>query len=150
MTSSVRYTRKASQPNREKSSPNRIVSPQSSRFRRIVESYLGVPYRYGGKTRRGIDCSGLVSAVFKDAFGLEFQYSSSKMREVTTSIPAYRARVGDLVFFRGDNSGRINHVGIYMGNGRFVHASSSNGVIYSELSQEYYRNRFAGYGRVNQ
>ncbi|MDG5814373.1 NlpC/P60 family protein [Chitinispirillales bacterium ANBcel5] len=152
-TPSVRYThsstRQASgatgdESHREKTNTS---TTQHDRLKQAVESYLGVPYQFGGTSRSGIDCSGLVLRVFDEVYNIQLPHSSRKMRERGISILPANARAGDLVFFRG-NSNRINHVGIYMGERRFVHASSSRGVIYSNLDQDYYRRRYAGMRRI--
>ena len=124
-------------------------SAQPDKLQQVVESYLGTPYRYGEKSRSGIDCSGFVSTVFRKVYDLQLPHSSKKIREYGVRVSLRRARPGDLVFFRGGYLRRINHVGIYMGEGRFIHASSSRGVIYSELEEEYYKRRFAEIRRVN-
>jgi cell wall-associated NlpC family hydrolase len=119
----------------------------STHFKRLVEqamTYLGTPYRRGGTSRRGLDCSGLVGAVYGQQ-GLEMPRTAVQQFAGGSPVAAGDLRPGDLVFFRDTYKRGISHVGIYIGEGRFIHAAGHRqGVIVSELSRPYYRNRFAG------
>jgi cell wall-associated NlpC family hydrolase len=123
----------------------------SARFKRLVEqamTYLGTPYRRGGTSRRGLDCSGLVGAVYGQQ-GLEMPRTAVQQFAEGSPVVAGDLRPGDLVFFRDTYKRGISHVGIYVGEGRFIHAAGRRqGVIVSELSRPYYRNRFAGARRL--
>jgi probable lipoprotein NlpC len=115
-----------------------------------AESYRGTPYRYGGLDRGGLDCSGLVYISFKDSLAVSVPRSTSALYSWTEKISADALQPGDLVFFitQGRN---ISHVGIYAGEGRFIHSASEGpetGVIYSRLSENYWRKSFAGAGRA--
>lgn len=113
----------------------------------IIEDYLGVRYKFGGVTRRGMDCSGLVWAVFKDLGMRKLKrVPASVLYEKSTSIKFAQGLQGDLVFFK--EKGRIFHVGIYMGGDIFVHASTRHGVTYSSLNNRYFKTRFAGIRRL--
>lgn len=117
---------------------------------RVVRSYLGVPYKLGGTTRDGMDCSALTRAVYREAYGIELPRTSRQMYRLgkPVSVPD-QLRSGDLVFFRIGTSGPgISHVGIYVGDGRFAHASSSRGGVIDPLSSPYFDKRFAGARRV--
>ena len=111
-------------------------------------SWVGTPYAYGGHSRRGTDCSGFVMEVYRRALDFSLPRSTSEQSEACNSIDRDALRPGDLVFFRHIKHGKINHVGIYTGNGRFLHASSSKGVIESDLEEEYYARRFRHAARV--
>lgn len=113
-----------------------------------VASYIGSPYKAGGMSRRGFDCSGFVCKIFKEVFNIELPRSSSQMKNCGRRITLRSASAGDLVFFRNHRIGRINHVGIYMGGGRFAHASFKHGVIYSNLNEPYYQKRLAMIRRI--
>jgi len=121
---------------------------------RVVEAaqkYLGVPYRYGGMTTAGLDCSGFLGLSFKDALGVSLPRSASGLYTWTVRIPVERAQPGDFVFFKTDGTNNITHVGLYLGNRRFIHAASAGsqtGVIYSNLDERYYVNTYAGAGRA--
>jgi probable lipoprotein NlpC len=115
-----------------------------------AESYRGTPYRYGGIDRNGLDCSGLVYASFKDSLAVSVPRSTSALYGWTEKINADALQPGDLVFFitQGRN---ISHVGIYAGEGRFIHSASEGpetGVIYSRLNESYWEKSFAGAGRA--
>lgn len=119
-----------------------------SRLRSIADSYLGVPYRYGGTNRRGLDCSGLVYLVFRELNRARMPRSTRRLKRLGRLVQRANLRPGDLVFFATGRSGRVNHVGIYMGNGRFVHASASKGVIYSDMQGSYYVKHFVFARRI--
>ena len=121
---------------------------------RVIEtavSYLDTPYLYGGVTSRGLDCSGFLFLSFLEALGVSLPRSVTGLYSWVERIPLEKAQPGDLLFFRTDNTGNITHVGLYLGDGRLIHAASSGpqtGVIYSSLNESYYANSYAGAGRV--
>ena len=88
-------------------------------------TYLGTPYVYGGSSYSGTDCSGFTMAVFAK-FGYSLSHGASDQYYAATSVSSEERQAGDLVFF--DTFGGISHVGIYLGGGQFIHASSSGGV----------------------
>lgn len=99
---------------------------------RIMDQYAdwkGVRYRLGGSTKKGVDCSSFVQRTFREQFGLELPRSTYEQQEMGKAVSRNNLRTGDLVLFRAGSTGR--HVGIYIGNNQFVHASTSSGVIIS-------------------
>ncbi len=118
------------------------------RLERVVNSYLGVPYKHGGTTRSGFDCSGFTAAVYNEVYGIRLKRTTDAMWKEGVPVSLSAARPGDLVFFKGSSFGTIGHVGIYMGRTRFVHSASSSGVIYSNLKETYYARRFVGVRRM--
>lgn len=116
-------------------------------MQQTIQSFMGVPYLWGGSTRRGTDCSGFVQSVFREQ-GILLPRVSRQQYTVGNTISFNSLQYGDLVFFNKYGYGRITHVGIYMGNGYFVHASCSKGVTITKLNKPYYRTRFAGAKRV--
>ena len=111
--------------------------------------WLGTPYLYAGHSRGGTDCSGMVMEVFRTAASLEIPRNSSAQKEVCREIEKAELRPGDLVFFAtGRDPSRISHVGLYIGSGRMIHASSSRGVIVSDLEQDYYLKHYHSSGRL--
>lgn len=109
-------------------------------------SYRGVKYRFGGATPSGFDCSGFVMYVY-NRHGVKLPRTADRQYEIGKKIRQTDLRPGDLVFFETYEKG-ASHVGIYQGNGQFVHASSSRGVTVSRLSEEYYAKRYLGARRV--
>ncbi|MBP5979010.1 MAG: C40 family peptidase [Halomonas sp.] len=100
------------------------------------QRWAGTPYRIGGTSAGGIDCSALVRNVFRDTFGLELPRSTYDQVHEGRSIDRQELQAGDLVFFRPPGN---NHVGIYVGDGYFLHASTSQGVIISSLDNSYWQ-----------
>ncbi len=110
-----------------------------------AETWLGAPYVYGGEAKDGVDCSGFVMEVYS-AVGIKIARTATSQYLQSEKIPKENCRAGDLIFF--GNSGKISHVGIFVGENKMIHASSSRGVIVSSLDESYYLNNYAGAGRV--
>lgn len=107
-----------------------------SRLQAAAERWEGVPHQLGGTTPRGVDCSGLVQSVFANEFHHSLPRTTDEQVHAGTKISRSRLRPGDLVFFRPGWKKR--HVGIYMSEGTFLHASSSDGVRVSSLNRSYW------------
>jgi cell wall-associated NlpC family hydrolase len=120
-------------------------SGSESELRTVAESYLKVPYRYGGSTRKGMDCSGFVQQVFDEAYKMRLPRSSAAMARYGKDVDKDELQPGDLVFFK---TLRINHVGIYMGEGYFIHSQSGLGVTYTRLDAPYFSSHYAEAKRV--
>ncbi len=120
------------------------------RLARIVDGYLGIPYKWGGTTRAGMDCSAFTRAIFRETYGVELPRTSKQMYGVGRAIPQRQdLKPGDLVFFKNTYSGPgVSHVGIYLGEGRFAHASSSKGGTITPLNNPYFQPRYIGARRV--
>ena len=120
-----------------------------------VDSFLGVPYLWGGETRQGTDCSGFTQTVFSEQ-GVRIprvsrdQHEHLKQTDALVGGPADQEelRRGDLVFFNKNGRGRITHVGMFVGDGKFAHASCSKGVVVSGFEKRYYQRLFVDGGRV--
>lgn len=114
-------------------------------------NFLGTRYRMGGTTMAGMDCSGMVTAVF-NIFERSLPRSSREMAKIGVEINRNQAKTGDLIFFRTNGSRNINHVGLIVaieGNEiRFIHSSTSRGVIISSSEEAYYKKSFAQINRV--
>ena len=114
---------------------------------REIAGWLGVPYRFGGTTKSGADCSGFALKVYQKVYDINLARVTTNMVQNSRRVNQRSLREGDLVFFR-INGRKISHVGIYISNNRFAHASTSRGVIISSLDEKYYNDRFAFGGRV--
>ena len=115
-----------------------------------VAQWLGTPYRNGQSSIRGTDCSGFVMNVYRSVYGKTLARNSADMlRRNCRSISRQSLREGNLVFFAtGRNARQVTHVGIYLKDGKFAHASTSQGVIISNLNEPYYRQRWISGGIV--
>tara|TARA_B100001079_G_scaffold59429_1_gene50275 strand:+ start:472 stop:1083 length:612 start_codon:yes stop_codon:yes gene_type:complete len=106
----------------------------------VYDSWAGTPYRYGGESRHGVDCSSFVQQTLDQVESFELPRTTVQQARIGLSVPKTELRTGDLVFFK---TGRLSrHVGIYMGQGRFMHASSSAGVTISRLDNVYWRHHY--------
>ena len=116
-----------------------------------VESsnWLGVPYRSGGTTKRGVDCSGLTSNIYKKVYRKDLERNSEDQRKKDCrKVKKGKLREGDLVFFHnGRKKKKATHVGIYLKDRKFIHASTSQGVIVSTLEEEYWKKHWLSGGR---
>jgi probable lipoprotein NlpC len=113
--------------------------------------YEKTPYRYGGMTSKGLDCSGLICLSFKDALGVNLPRSASGLSSWAEKVSLDNAQPGDLLFFKTDFSGNITHVALYLGGRKFIHSASdgpNTGVIYSTLDEQYWARTYAGAGRA--
>lgn len=124
-------------------------SGKGSQIAQYALQYVGCPYVYGGSSPSGFDCSGFTTYVMKH-FGYSINRTASSQMDNGTSVSKSQLQPGDLVFFNsGNSSKRATHVGIYTGNGQFVHASTSTtGVIISDLNSSYYSSTYVGARRL--
>lgn len=100
------------------------------------DRWEGTPYHFGGNSRRGIDCSGFVHAIFRDALGIEVPRSTKLLSGIRRRVSFTDLRAGDIIIFR--TSPGVLHAGIYVGQGQFIHASKSRGVMLSSFSNPYW------------
>lgn len=120
------------------------ISPLQKKVIAAAKKRLGAPYCYGG-TAKCMDCSGLIVTIYQD-IGITLPRTSAQQFSTGKYIEPDEATVGDLIFFR-NKSGNINHVGLYVGDNKLLHASSSKGVIVQPLNDPYLANGFAGIRR---
>lgn len=113
-------------------------------------NWIGTPYRYGGTTKKGVDCSGLTMSIYRTVYKKKLSRNSEEQRDKDCQRVLKRnLREGDLVFFHnGKKKRRASHVGIYLKDGRFIHASTSVGVVVSSLNERYYSSHWLQGGRV--
>jgi lipoprotein Spr len=112
----------------------------------FVYDWIGTPYRFGGTSRKGIDCSAFTKELYSKVFNLSIQRNSRDIFSMVSPIKKDDLKEGDLVFFK-IHSRNISHVGIYLGNSKFAHASSE-GVKISSLDDDYYSHYFFKGGRL--
>ncbi|MBQ7415465.1 MAG: C40 family peptidase [Oscillospiraceae bacterium] len=112
-----------------------------------AKKYLGTPYVWGGTTPKGFDCSGYVQYVFRQS-GITLPRTTTEQYKVGTYVAKSNLQPGDLVFLQNTYRDGISHVGIYVGDGKMIHASSSKGVVISDLNNSYYTKHYYGARRV--
>ena len=112
----------------------------------FVYDWIGTPYRFGGSSKRGIDCSAFTKELYSEVFNLDIKRNSRDIFSMVSPVGKDELKEGDLVFFK-IHSRRISHIGIYLGNNRFAHASSK-GVAISSLDDAYYSRYFYRGGRL--
>ncbi len=112
-----------------------------------VYDWIGTRYKYSGKSKAGIDCSGFVSIMYKNAYCIDLAGGSKDIWFKVRPIEKVDLQEGDILFFK-IKKGQISHVGVYLGNNKFAHASVHSGVIVSDLEEEYYKKYFFKGGRI--
>lgn len=112
----------------------------------FIDDWYGTPYRLGGSTKTGIDCSAFTQFLFTSVYGLSIPRTAREQYNLTNRISRTELKEGDLIFF--NTRGGISHVGVYLQNNKFVHASTSGGVMISDVFDEYWARKFVGVGRL--
>lgn len=119
--------------------------------RKIVSEarrWIGTRYQYGGHSLDGTDCSGMVMEIYNKVTGIALPRNSAEQCRFATDIRRDLLRQGDLVFFATSGAGRVSHVGIYIGDGRMIHASASKGVTESSLDDKYWIRNYVTSGQI--
>ncbi|NOQ37030.1 MAG: hypothetical protein GQ569_14255 [Methylococcaceae bacterium] len=104
------------------------------------EEWESVKYKWGGLSKKGVDCSGFVYLTFLEQFGVKLPRNTALQVKLGETIPKDKLKTGDLVFFKTGR--RVRHVGIYLNNNKFIHASSSRGVTTSSLKSKYWSRKY--------
>lgn len=126
------------------------IFTQDSTLNSFILKWLGKPYKLGGKTEKGIDCSQFNKRLYQDVYNLTLENVCYKQWNQTNRIKRDSIEIGDLLFFRSRQSPSGWHCGVYIGNSYFVHAANKlEGVIISSINQPKYRKAFRGAGRLN-
>lgn len=112
----------------------------------FIEEWWGTRYRYGGATKKGIDCSAYSGTLLHSVYGFVAARTAREQFQLCEKVEKENLQEGDLVFFNTRKG--VSHVGIYLRNGYFTHASTGQGVTISSLDETYYSKRFLGGGRV--
>ena len=111
-----------------------------------IDDWYGTRYRLGGTTKKGVDCSAFVGAIYASVFGIALPRTARDQYRSSKHISRTELQEGDLLFFNTRRG--VSHVGIYLQNNKFVHASVSKGVVISDMFEPYYLQRFIGAGRI--
>lgn len=163
--STVRFSSKVTESRIESSSSKRKAAKSSEKIKKInpnlvdrtkltsqqnaildeANKWIGIPYCWGGENNNCVDCSGFVKQVFAKV-NIYLPRTAADQYIYSEKVFYDNREIADLVFFKTNN--KISHVGIYVGNDEFVHSSSSVGVTVQSLNDDYYKNIFAGYGRI--
>lgn len=124
------------------------ATPAQTQVLKVAQSLLGTPYEYGGITPKGFDCSGFIYYVYHTAAGVELPRETQGLSQIGQPIDVADLRPADIIYFKIDKS-LSPHVGIYLGNGQFIHAPSANGQVnIQNLTSEYWNSRYQGARRV--
>lgn len=112
-------------------------------FKHEIQKFIGIPYRLGGAGLKGMDCSGLIKRIYAKFFGIRLPHNSSQQSRLPflKTVSAKNLKTGDLIFF-GPKGRRINHVGVYLAEGKFMHAGRRSGVTIASLNTRYWQSRF--------
>lgn len=114
-----------------------------------AKKWIGTKYRYGGHSRAGTDCSGMVMEVYKKVCDVKLPRSSRDQQAFCKRVKRDNLRKGDLVFFStGKSNNSVSHVGLYIGDGEIIHASATKGVMISNLNDKYFQRTYHSSGRV--
>ena len=112
-----------------------------------IDSWIGTPYQYGGNNKTGVDCSGFINNIYNEVYQIKLPRTTSELEHYSKPVKREKLMEGDLVFFT-INTKKAGHRGIYLAHGSFAHASTSRGVIISNLAEAYWNKYFSGAGRV--
>ncbi|RZK22168.1 MAG: NlpC/P60 family protein [Hymenobacter sp.] len=125
----------------------KLAQTENKSLLQTIVDWIGTPYSFGASSRRGTDCSGFVTQVYKKVYGITLTHSSRAMFGSAKRVAKNDMKAGDLVFF-SHGRGNIYHVGIYLKDGKFAHSATNGGVMVSSLNQAYYHRNFYAAGRV--
>lgn len=114
----------------------------------FIDEWYAVPYKYGGNTKSGIDCSNFTAKLYSSIYNQSISGSSSSIFEKCKAVSKSALEEGDLVFFKIDGN-KISHIGVYLQNNKFVHATTKKGVMINDLDEPYYKKYYFKSGRIN-
>lgn len=114
----------------------------------FIDEWYGVPYKFGGKNKNGIDCSNFTSTLYKIIYSKTLNGSSASIFKQCKVISKSELKEGDLLFFKIEKD-EISHIGVYLQNNKFVHATTKKGVMIDDLNEAYYKKYFFKAGRFN-
>ena len=114
----------------------------------FLDEWYGVPYKYGSDDKHGIDCSHLTCKIMNDVYGKKVSGTAGDMEKISEHVKQSKMKEGDLVFFKIEST-KVSHVGVYVANSHFIHASSKRGVMISDLNEAYFKKYYYTAGRIN-
>lgn len=121
----------------------KVSEPMGQALISEAQRWLGTKYRYGGESKKGVDCSGLVMKIYGSVCGVKLPRTTREQVRYCTKVARNKIKPGDLVFFASSKSeDKVSHVGLYIGDGRMIHASSSRGVVISDFDTGYWAKRY--------
>lgn len=120
---------------------------ENTEFIKAIDSWLGTPYVYGGESKKGTDCSGMIQTLYMEIYNIPLQRSANGMQKDVRFISINKAKLGDILFFK-INYKTVGHVALYLGNRKFIHATVNKGVMISCLDELYYSTRYYKCGRI--
>lgn len=120
---------------------------KSEKLYSFVNQWEGTPYRYGGTSKSGVDCSAFVGALYREVYNKNLPRTTSEIGKVVKSVSKSNLNEGDIVIF-DINGKKGSHMGVYLANNKFIHASTSKGVMISDLNNPYYVKAFSRGGKI--
>lgn len=123
-----------------------LTDMDNAKLYAVIDEWYGTPYKYGGCSKNGVDCSCFVGSIFSSVYGVELHRGAADIQKDVKLINRSQLKEGDIVFFTNSN-GKVSHVGIYLRDDMFVHSSTSRGVMVSKLSNTYWDSHFFKGGR---
>ncbi|MHB8403786.1 MAG: C40 family peptidase [Bacteroidia bacterium] len=123
------------------------VGTLNEQLKIFVADWYATPYKYGGIDKNGIDCSRFSARLYAEVYQKNISYPANAIEQQTINVKTENAQEGDLIFFK-INGDRVSHVGVYLGDNKFVHASTKRGVIISDLNEAYYKKYYYKTGRL--
>ncbi len=125
----------------------RFTGTENKQLIKAIDGWMGVPYRLGGCSKNGIDCSCFVQEIYSEVYGIALRRSSSEMFGDVRTVAVKDLKEGDLLFLKKPGR-KIFHVGIYLKDKKFVHVTTARGVVISSLQEDYYQKYFHAGGRI--
>lgn len=122
---------------------------ESIKLYALIDEWYGTPYKYGGSDKNGIDCSNFVGVLYQEIYSKSLKGSSASIFNECVLVSKKELKEGDLVFFKIERNA-ISHMGMYLQNNKFVHATTKKGIMIDDLDEEYYKTYFYKAGRLKQ